>query len=960
MNILDKYNVEEDKFLYKSGERLYKYICAWVCFVLLCAVLPMQAEAAKVVRVGWYEDAYNITGRDGERSGYGYEYQQAVATYTGWKYEYVKGSWSDLLKMLKNGEIDLMSGISYTPERAQQVLFSELPMGEERYLLYADLVNSDISMSKLDTLNGKRIALLQGSIQATQFFKWEKEHNLHMEHVFVSGFEDAKKVLENHGVDGVISTETQLLADEGLSAVETVGGSGIYFAINKQRPDLKDELDTAMRQLQHDKPFYADELYGRYLSSVSSTVLSREEKMWLTQHGVIRVGWVDHDSGISFWDSANARVAGVITDYIGFATDCFGRKSLNFELVRFDSQAEQLQALKDKRIDMIFHFTHNPYYGEQSGFSLSNTVLTMNMAAVTAKNQFVENMENTVAIEDGNILAKGYIAYNYPKWKIKQYPSFAEVEQAVRGGAADCFIADSSQLTRYLEDKKYRCVFLSRMGMATFAVGSGDLQLLSILNKTLKAMPPSMLTGALAMYDNSLRTITFMDFVKANLLLVALIFITIFTVILVIVLRLLQKSMAAEAKAKQAASESLELNKKLQASQKDLQVALQRAESANIAKTNFLFNMSHDIRTPMNALLGYGKMIKEGLKDQRLLHYQEQMEHSGNLLLSIIDNVLDMARIESGKMEVDENYFRTGKMLSELCSVFEVEAAKKNIKLVHETHVEHYHLLFDVTKVKEIFSNLLSNAIKYTPDGGTISLVTQELPCSRPGYACLRTVVTDTGIGMSKEFLPKLFDTFSRERNTTLGKVAGTGLGMAIVKKLVDMMGGTIEVESELGKGSKFSVTMEHRIADEAYYEKQLDAANKSGSKELLQGRKILLAEDNDLNAEIAVFMLGSLGLTVERVEDGVQCVAKIEKHPAGTYDLILMDIQMPNMDGYKATRAIRQLADRQKAAIPIVAMTANAFEEDRQNALAAGMNGHIAKPVDVAKLQQVLLEILR
>lgn len=393
--------------------------------------------------------------------------------------------------------------------------------------------------------------------------------------------------------------------------------------------------------------------------------------------------------------------------------------------------------------------------------------------------------------------------------------------------------------------------------------------------------------------------------------------------------------------------------------QERLQIAYQAAESANAAKTNFLFNMSHDIRTPMNAILGYTQLMKEELTDPKLLHYQEMIEQSGNLLLSIINNVLDMARIESGKMELDENYSEAGNIIGGVCKVFEVEAKKKNLTFEHVVNVQHTHIMVDATKMHEIFTNLMSNAVKYTPPGGKVSIYTEELPCEREGYVCIRSDITDTGIGMSREFLPHLFDSFSRERNTTAGKVVGTGLGMAIVKSLVDLMGGTIEVESELGKGTTFSVTLTHRLADEHYYEKKTlkDEAEKDSD---FSGRHILLAEDNELNAEIAMVILEGMGFTVDHVEDGIYCVDKLVQEPADTYDLILMDIQMPNMDGYKATRVIRQINDPAKANIPIVAMTANAFEEDKRKAFACGMNGHIAKPIDISKVRETLKGIVR
>ena len=912
---------------------LYKAASFLVCLCLVMLLLPAMALAQqhneKIVRVGWYEDLFNNISVNGERSGYAYEYEQAVAAYTGWNYNYVRAGWPNLLKMLEEGKIDLLAGVSYTDARAQKMLFSDLPMGAERSYLYAFLDHTGISSSDMSTLNGRRIGILNGSTQIPQFEEWKAQHNLNIQNVYVLNLDDVKRKLANHELDGMISTENRYWGEVGMSAIATTGSSGIYFVINKNRPDLKSDLDNAMRKMEYDRPFYADELYKRYYSLASTAILADEEKAWLAKHGPIRIGYLEQDDGFSSIDPETGKLVGVINDYVKFAQDCLGKKALKFELVRFKTQEEELQALKNEKIDMIFHFSQNLFAAERHGFILSNDVLKLPMAVFTTQDYFNENAENVVAIEKGNLLLKWHVSSNYPKWKFVEYPSADEVEEAVRSGKADCFIAKPELLAAYQGDKKLHSVFLTQSGNSAFAVDRENTILLSILNKTLKTMSPSMLTSALSMYNSAAKKTTLKDFVQEHS-----IAFTASLLGLVVILLLLRKAKMAEARAKQA----------------------------DEAKTDFLFNMSHDIRTPMNALLGYAKLMKDELEDPKLLAYQEKMEQSGNLLLSIINNVLDMARIESGKLELDEDYNQVGDVLRDVCAVFEVEAQKKNIKLVRETEVKNKYILCDVTKLKEIFSNLLSNAIKYTPEGGTVTMRSVELPCKKKGYAYIKTEVIDNGIGMSKEYLPHIFDAFTRERNTTAGKVAGTGLGMAIVKKLVEMMGGSLNVESELGKGSKFTVTLEHRLADKAYCEqqKQAEAASSAAHKEVLRGKHILLAEDNELNAEIALFILQNMGLVVDRVDDGDECVKKIEELPGGTYDLILMDVQMPRMDGYKATRAIRDLSDKAKASIPIVAMTANAFAEDKANALKAGMNGHIAKPIDVTKVEKTLSALLQ
>ena len=614
-----------------------------------------------------------------------------------------------------------------------------------------------------------------------------------------------------------------------------------------------------------------------------------------------------------------------------------------------------LQALKDHEIDVIFYAGRNPDLAEKKGYTLTNTAWTYSLMAVTDEKYFNEDGAYTVAVPKEQEALKQHIVFSYPQWKLVDYDSLENAADMVMNEAADCFLMGTSQALKYDNDRDFRSVPLTKTMEACLAVRGGEGTLLSILNKTLKAMPSGMLTSALAIYDSTADKVTFYDFVKDNM--IAFFATAGFFALGIIgmILLFLRKARKAEAAAKLAANDTQKLNDKLE-------IALKKAEEASLAKTRFLNNMSHDIRTPMNVILGYAQLMENELKGKGLpetLEHLEKLQQSGNLLLSIINNVLDMAQIESGRMELDENYCQMEDVWKSLLAVFDEKARKKDIALHYTINVEHEHVLTDVTKVKEILVNILSNAIKYTPAGGSVMVDVDELPCDESGYMIARVRVSDTGIGMSADYQTRIFEAFTREQNTTEGKIAGTGLGMSIVKKYVDLLGGTIEVESELGKGSTFTVTLKHRIADENYYVKEHMEEPGTGS-EILEGRNILLAEDNDLNAEIAESILERAGIKIERVEDGIQCVNRIMETPAGTYDMILMDIQMPKMNGYKATQAIRHLPDQDKAYIPIIAMTANAFEEDKRDAFAAGMNGHIAKPIQVDKLLSILAEIIR
>ena len=936
---------------------IFVFLGIWMVLTVPCraAETNNDEKQSQIIRVGSFEDTFNYVDKNGVRRGYGYELMQALAGYTGWKFEYVKCDWSDCFDKLENGEIDIMGDISYTDERAQKMLFPDEPMGEEKYILYADLSDTDIGMSDFKSLDGKRVGVLMDTEPEIMLTEWENKNGIHTEHVNVNNDDDVEKKLANHEIDCFVSLEESIWSEQGISSVTTIGKSGIYFAINKERSDIKTELDYAMRQLEQDSPFFKADLYKKYFTLDYIQVLTGKEKVWVEEHGGIQIGFLNNDPAIFSMDEETGKLTGMLAEYISYAKDCLGNQTLEFNIHAYDDYDEMIQALQNREIDMIFYAGRNPYFAEQNGYALTNTAWTYSLMAVTDEEKFDENKVYTVAVPKEKYALKQHIAFSYPEWKLVDCDSLDNAADMVIQEKADGFLMGASQALIYDNSQNFKSVPLTKTMEACFTVREGEGSLLSILNKTIKAMPSDMLTSALAIYDSTADKVTFSDFIKDNLLVflatVGFLALSIIGIILV----LLRKARKAEAVAKLAAKDTKKLNDKLE-------IALKKAEDASLAKTRFLNNMSHDIRTPMNAILGYAQLMEEELKEKDLPEtsdHLEKLQQSGNLLLSIINHVLDMARIESGKMEIDENYGRIEDIRQTLFEIFGDEAKKKNIALHYTINVEHEHILTDTTKVKEIFVNILSNAIKYTPPGGSVMINVDELVCDESGYMMVRTRVSDTGIGMSQDYLTKIFDAFTRERNTTKSKITGSGLGMSIVKRYVDLLGGTIDVESEPGKGSTFIVTLKHRIADESYYVKKHDEGSGTASK-ILEGRNILLTEDNDLNAEIAEAILERAGLKTERVEDGIQCVNKITKMPVGTYDMILMDIQMPRMDGYKATQAIRHLPDKDKACIPIVAMTANAFEEDKRDAVAAGMNGHIAKPIQIDKLLSMLAEVLR
>ena len=1059
--------------------------------LLLSAVLPVKAAAetasAKVVRVGSFEDTFNYVNEKGARKGYGYELLETLSGYAGWQFEYVTCDWSDCFEKLKNGEIDIIGGISYTEDRTQEMLFSDEPMGVEKYYLYADLSRADISASDFKTLNGKKIGVLMGTEPEVMLAEWEEKYGLKTEHVNISNNEDVKQKLANHEIDCFVSLEESFWAERGISTITRVGESGIYYAINKNRPDIKEELDDAMRALDEAVPFYTADLYKRYFSMDYTPILTGEEKAWLRKHGAIRMGFLASDSGVSTFDPATGEFTGVITDYIQFAADCLGNQELEFQLVGYDSKEAELDALKSGEIDMIFHCDQNPNLAEEYHFACTNTTWTSNLMAVTNKQHFNENNVNRIAVPQNKLSLKKYLAFYYPQWEIVDCDTQEDAARLVKDGQADCFVTGISSENKYSKKYSFYSVPLVNPVRSCFAVNSGNRSLLSILNKTIKAMPVNMLAGALAMYKSSARKVTLSDFIKDNFFKVMLISSIAVAVVLLTILMLLQKARKAEAAARKAASDTQELNAKLQ-------VAVEKAESANRAKSTFLSNMSHDIRTPMNAIIGFTTLALSNIDDtDRVKDYLGKTLASSNHLLSLINDVLDMSRIESGKIHLEEVEVNLSDVLHDLKTIVSGQIYAKQLELYMDVmDVTDEDVYCDKTRLNQILLNLLSNAIKFTPAGGTVSVRVRQLAGKVHGCGQYEFRIKDNGIGMCQEFAQKIFEPFERERTSTVSRIQGTGLGMAITKNIVDMMGGTIEVQTAQGKGTEFTVCVPMRAQTEQRPVEKIteleglkalvvdddfntcDSVTKmlvkvgmraewtlSGKEAVLRarqsiemsdvyhayiidwrlpdmngievtrqirslhddtpiiiltaydwsdieveakaagvtafcskpmfmsdlretlmsalgqkpadavqrllpeknadfkGKHILLVEDNELNREIAQEILQEYGFLVDSAENGAVAVEKVSTAAPGSYDLVLMDVQMPIMDGYTATRKIRALDDPARAKLPILAMTANAFDEDRRNALESGMNGFLSKPIVIGDLVQELHKIL-
>ena len=921
-----------------------------LAFILLLTLFPASAQAAdtedttdtdvKQVRVGWYQsDMFQEGMSDSEpKSGYCYDYLQKVADYTSWEYEYVYGSWSELYEMLENGEIDFLGGVSITDEREGLMLFPDSEMGVEEYYLCKKTTDNTISASDQTTLNGKKVGLIYHNLMSDYTEQWIQEQGLDITPVYFESFKERDAALENGEIDLKTTTLDGALAAGEIQQVAKVGEEPYYVAINSSREDLLEEFNEALTTMMSIDPYILQSIkYKNYGSALSGSGLSDEEIQWLNSHDTIVVGYLDDYLPYSDQDK-NGEVQGLVTDALFNAFEVLDLDVPNLQYVAFPSYEEMIEALENEEVDLVFPVSDSLWQSEQVGMHISSSVVS-DSGTLFYKSANQKDDIQTIAVNENNSLQIEYSKSVYPDAELVYYSNIDDCLDSVLDGETDGTIIDTMRVQYVTANEKYKGLAYVQLSAGTgksFGVKHGNKDLLLILNRAIKALGTSYGIDYSYRYIASFYSYEFGDYVKSHLREVSIVAGLCAILIIVLLLRRVRKK----------EREVLE-KEQLRA----------RAESADRAKSVFLFNMSHDIRTPMNAILGFTALMEKELdQPDQLKAHLDKIKVSGQYLLSLINNVLEVARIDSGEEILDENI--TDLADEDTFILFENDIQKKQLSFKKELNVSHRYVYADNHKLQEILSNLLSNAVKYTPNGGEISIRLKEEQCEKPGYATYIYEVSDTGIGMTEEFQEQVFESFTRERNSTESKVVGSGLGMSIVKKLVDCMGGQVEVKSALGKGSTFIVTLQLRLA-ESLGEMPQKVLDEKDVKLDLSGLRILLAEDNDLNAEIAIAILEGAGAKVDRAEDGIVCVEMLMVAPNHTYDLVLMDIQMPNLNGHDATRRIRNLDDPQKANIPILAMTANAFEEDKRAAIKAGMNGHIAKPISIEEIAKALNEVL-
>ncbi len=946
---------------------IIKFICMLMLALLFSNVTAKAEDKRELpkVRVGWYNSDHfqEGSGEDDIKSGYSYEYLQGIANYTGWEYEYVYGGWSDLYDALVKGDIDLLAGVSYTEERSELMNYPGYEMGYESYYIYKKAGDDRISGTNLKSLSGMKVGTLKNNLMTTYFESWMDEMNVKCEEVLFDDFDSRDKAFENGEIDAFIAVNNNIPSNSGYSPVVMVGKSSYYLAVASNRTDLLDDLNATLESISESNPYFTESLQIKYFQNTAvNAALTDEENQWVEDHGVIKVGFIDNYMPFC-GTSENGQITGVITDIFAMWEEQLGiSDKVEIEYIPFQEYPAMINAMQEEEIDVAFPISDSIWISEQQGIVQTRNLIESSVYLIY-KGEYNDDETRVIAYSDHSPFQKNYATMNYPDSELYLTNDAVGCLDAVKNGDATCTFFNSGRAEEYLSTSEY--AELNRLSLGEnvnccLGVKKGNNAVYSLIERGVCLTDKSTMTNEMYKYANFEVVYSIADFMAENVMLVvfvASLIIGLIVCIAVILAISLKRTKEQNRKEQEMLAITKKQKEELEIAKDHLQDAVEKAEKASQAKTNFLFNMSHDIRTPMNAILGFANLAENSSGDpEEMKDYIKKIKSAGDILLSILNNVLEMSRIEKGTVTLEEEACEIEKFNESLFLMFDAQMSQKKIVFTRKSVLKNPYIYCDEIKMREIFLNILSNAYKYTDEGGKVDMLIEELPSEKSGYIKLRATISDTGRGMSEDFLPTLFEEFSRERNSEGNRIEGTGLGMAIVKRFVELMDGTIEVKSKLGEGSTFIVTTTHRIAAK----KDIKGISLEKKEKVdFSGKRLLLAEDMDVNAQIAKAILKKSGFEVERAENGQVCLDKVKENPAGYYDAILMDIQMPKLNGYEASKAIRALDIPGKSDIPIIAMTANTFEEDRKNAIEAGMNAHVGKPIVVEDLMGNLQQLL-
>ena len=1049
--------------MYES-KRVRQATVVWVLALAAALVLglvgtrpALASEEEGTVVVGYYEnEVFEEGASEGAvKTGYAYEYYRKLSEYTGWRYEYVYGDFADLYQLLLDGEVDLLAGLAKTKAREGIVGYPDRPMGDETLDLVAHADDEDVT-SEPSSLAGKRIGVLDSALVAA-LEGYLAEHDIAADVVVFSGYEALFDAFDHGDVDVLAAEGDGAYGRSNAVVVGSFGTSEYYLCVSIDRPDLLEELNVAQSRIVSDEPDYLSGLHARYFpKTVAVHAFTAEEREWLGSHDSLTIGFIE--DFLPYCDTdADGNVVGMVRDELHQAFTVLGL-DVTCNYVGYTSYDEMIEAVDAGDIDAAFPVGGSLYYSEANGMNQTRSLVST-MIDLVFLGEYTDVDLASIAVNSTSRLGEYFVRTHFPEATIKEYDSVDACLEAVLSGEVGATMLDGLRVNDILRNGRYARLSHLQTGFTDdrcMGVRIGNEGLLKLLNRGASVVGDALALRAAYGYTDRLFKPTIADLIRENMALFALIVLFVGLLVIFFLLR----------EARRQKEHGTELSN-----------ALFAAEAAGRAKSTFLNNMSHDIRTPMNAIVGFTTLAKKHAEDPVLVDdYLDKIDISSHHLLALINDILDMSVIESGHVSIEEDDLIVPELVHKMLTIVWPSVTEQKLSLVvNVSHVTHEKVIGDEQRISQVLINILSNAIKFTPEGGTITFDVAELRSLHADMARFEFTVTDTGIGMSEEFQKALFEPFTREQTSTLSGVSGTGLGMAITKNIIDIMKGDIDVTSAPGKGTTVRVVIDLRVvaddedearerslagmhvllacADDATATSVTRAAASldvtceripalvaaqagpgvrallvdeqtimdEGTEALValagdgeaalpvvllkgydirlnlpdearhlacaqaslppfahdlahallhaveghaheeddgfsfEGRRVLLVEDNLLNQQIAVVMLEEVGLTVDVAVNGQEAVDAIEGADAGTYDAVLMDIQMPVMDGYEATRRIRASADAAKADIPIIAVTANVFEEDRAFAHDAGMDGYLAKPYEFDRMYEML-----
>ena len=920
-----------------------------VLFLQTCCLVQVFGETSapgrELVKVGFFPfDGYHVQDEKGNRSGYGYDILQEMLPYENWQYEYVgydeNISWDKAQEMLENGEIHLLTSATVTEERLEKFAYSDLPIGYSSTILTVKAGDNQFNTKDYSNWNGMKVGMLAHNSRNRSFDQYAREHQFQYEKKEYDTPDELMAELKAGNLDLMVTSN--LLRMDGVRIIDKFDEKPFYIIVKKENSQLLQEVNDSLEKVKEGNASYMEDLYKTYYDPQSDGVVSftREEQSYIDQcnaQGIVLKALLNPDRNpLSY--AKDGELQGLLATICG---EIFDRTGLQIEFEDIDSREQYVSRLKEGNADIVCDFTGTRSAAENYGYIRTNAYYNSSTSMLVKKNYDGSGKKCALtksSITNAALANRDGVEYTF-------YETMAECKEAVLNGTVDF----SYGYTRSVQEMVYAdvtnslaCITVTYMPV-DFHMGinlKDNSLLASIISKSVDSISEkdiSYLSEPYTYYERRPTSFTSMIYEQPLVLLAmaAVVFIALMGSVLLVL--------------------TTKRHKEEKAANEKLSEALENAERANQAKTAFLSRVSHDMRTPLNGILGLADILKERTENPQMKQDLSELQLSGKYLLDLINDTLDISRIESGKLELHPTVCGGKILLDHTIRLANMNAQKKNIQLLVNADGLVYDVLYaDIGRVQQVLMNVIGNAVKFTPQGGKVEITIRNIARDQEKLVD-EYIVQDNGVGMSKEFLPHIFENFSQEDASRTSIYQGTGLGMAITKQILDAMGGTIKVESELGKGTRFTFTIPMRIATQEQVEQNRKETEKLEKSPVLKGKRVLLCEDHPLNAKIAKNLLEKKGMLVEHAENGKTGMEMFQASSPHYYDLILMDVRMPVMDGMEATKAIRDLPRADAKSIPIIAMTANACDEDVKACLKAGMNDHIAKPLDTEKMYRTI-----